>query len=654
MKNRYILLCFFALLCAWINNIFIMLAILALIYIYYFKQMGKSIYILLLIYLLPLMRIQLLPTTNEQPTKFEGKVVELKKNYVLVEVESQKVVVFGMDDVSMDDVVAWEGKYQKLSGIHSMNAFHFPTNMARRGIFYSSQAENHQILSHKVTLRNALYLKSNQIKDDKSMAFVQEMLFQFSQDEKSFLWVASGMHISYLAFALSKILSRFITRNSSKVLSFCVIAFLGYTTVFSAAILRMLCFQLVAFFMPKFSYQDRIGCGAFLCIMLAPYMAFNIALLLPLSFQLSRVFYREKAQNFKTSLLICIPFQLYFYHQCNVIQILLFRYIRKVYSLIYIAMLICTCFQFMLFTMPFFLWVEQACIFIENLGFNFFYAPPLLWMLIWVCSSIWMLEFNSFKSKVVLVLLMLFSQYPNYLNPFGEVTIIDVGQGDCALVRLPFQKGVMLIDVMGSLYKDVVSDIIVPNLKGKGIRHIDQVIITHDDMDHSGGLAQLQELIPVDKVITDKGALLDLGQLKVGDLTSNIKGDDANDNSLVPFFEIDNISYAFMGDISTQIELAILQEYPNLKIDVLKVGHHGSKTSSHPDFIHQSNPKLSIISSGRNNRYNHPNKEVLDTLKNEESTVLNTQFNGDVSIYFSKYFHFFKTAEQEFGIIKPR
>ena len=104
--------------------------------------------------------------------------------------------------------------------------------------------------------------------------------------------------------------------------------------------------------------------------------------------------------------------------------------------------------------------------------------------------------------------------------------------------------------------------------------------------------------------------------------------DNENDNSNVIYTEINGYKFMFMGDAGVQKENDILDKYNISKIDVLKVGHHGSKTSSSEDFINEINPKYSIISVGKNNRYGHPNKEVLDTLK--DSKIYRTDQDGSI------------------------
>lgn len=101
-----------------------------------------------------------------------------------------------------------------------------------------------------------------------------------------------------------------------------------------------------------------------------------------------------------------------------------------------------------------------------------------------------------------------------------------------------------------------------------------------------------------------------------------------NDNSSVIYTKLNNHKFLFMGDAGVGVEEDLIEKYNLQDIDVLKVGHHGSKTSSGKEFINEINPKYSIIGVGKNNRYGHPNKEVLNNLS--DSKIYRTDQNGSV------------------------
>lgn len=110
--------------------------------------------------------------------------------------------------------------------------------------------------------------------------------------------------------------------------------------------------------------------------------------------------------------------------------------------------------------------------------------------------------------------------------------------------------------------------------------------------------------------------------------------DNENDNSSVIYFNYYNYKFLFMGDASTEREKDILEKYNLKDVDFLKVGHHGSNTSSSEEFINSINPKYSLISVGKNNRYGHPNKEVLDTLN--DSKIYRTDQDGSIMFKIKK------------------
>ena len=269
------------------------------------------------------------------------------------------------------------------------------------------------------------------------------------------------------------------------------------------------------------------------------------------------------------------------------------------------------------------------------------------------------------KNKKVLILLLIFV-FILYINPnFNKnayVYFIDVGQGDSALIITENNKSI-LIDTGGKLsYKteswkqknkeyNLMSLSIIPFFKSMGLKKIDYLLITHGDYDHMGEAINLVNNIKIEKVIFNCGEYNDLEKelIKVLDKKkikyySCIKElnidknklyflqtkefDNENDNSNVIYTELNGYKFMFMGDASITTEKEILNKYNLLDIDILKVGHHGSKTSSSIEFINEINPKYSIISVGKNNRYGHPNDSVLDNL--QDSKVYRTDQYGSI------------------------
>ena len=243
------------------------------------------------------------------------------------------------------------------------------------------------------------------------------------------------------------------------------------------------------------------------------------------------------------------------------------------------------------------------------------------------------------------------------MNPNMIVTYIDVRQGDSTLIQLPYNRGVILIDTGGvknyidNTVNERVGENIVSYLNSLGLNKIDYLILSHGDFDHIGNFYIIQNKINIKNVVFNCGEFNDLEkeQIKVLEKKKikyyscikelNIDNrklyflqtkeyDNENDNSNVIYIELDGYKFMFMGDSGIEKEKDILDKYNISNIDVLKVGHHGSKTSSSKKFIDEINPRYVVISVGKNNRYGHPNKEVLNNL--ELSKIYRTDQDGSI------------------------
>ena len=242
------------------------------------------------------------------------------------------------------------------------------------------------------------------------------------------------------------------------------------------------------------------------------------------------------------------------------------------------------------------------------------------------------------------------------------VYFIDVGQGDSALIKTQNNKTI-LIDTGGKInYKvekwkvrnkefNLMTSNIILFFKSIGIKKIDYLLLSHGDADHSGYALELINNFKVKNVIFNCGFYNELEKKIINKLIENNIDyskcidkldidnnkvyflntkdfNNENDNSSVIYTKIDNYNLLFMGDASITTENEILSKYKLSDIDIFKVGHHGSNTSSSKQFIDKIKPKYSIISVGKNNRYGHPNKEVLDNLGN--SKIYRTDQDGSV------------------------
>lgn len=649
MNGSYLFIGLVTLLAIWVPYKWLLCVFLIGMLIFYWRHFKVKIAMLVLLLSLLLL---VFPKPIEPPMSKILKVHEVHTNYVIAQAGKTKALVYTDTPLGFDDIIQVSGNYESINTIHNINDFHFQTWLARRNIHYQIQNKNVRILKEGTSFRHRILSNIQKKKDQQAAAWLEAMLFGIHETELSYFITSSGMHIAFLMSALERFLTRYIHRQKAMLCVIVLSGCLGICTSFPTAIWRILCFRGIRLVFDRLSYKDQVGLGMVVLLRIFPYMAYELGFLLPVAFMLVGIFHRAKRPRWALSLSIMIPFQFLFFHSCNPISILIFPYLRKAYAFLYILCLLYGIFPYPYFTV-FFTWLSNALSTFETIGFESFYRVSFPWLLLWLVSLIHYIE-GERKAKYKLCILFLYTFFAPYLNPFGEIYIIDVGQGDCTLISLPYGQGVMLVDVMGSKYKNIPKDIIMEQLRMRGIRKIDTVLLTHDDYDHSGGLKELQECIPITQIITEKQEKGSIRNYEFPIVLYDYQHPDSNENSIITYFDFYGLRVLLMGDAGVEAEAELMKKYPKLEVDVLKLGHHGSKTSSSLPFLHQLQPSLALISAGRNNRYGHPHQEVLEHLKQEHITALMTPKEGGISIKFCKFFAFFKTASGEFGIIKHR
>lgn len=271
---------------------------------------------------------------------------------------------------------------------------------------------------------------------------------------------------------------------------------------------------------------------------------------------------------------------------------------------------------------------------------------------------------NKCKIIICLLIVLILINFIIYIYPQKlRIFFIDVGQGDSTLIITPDKKTV-LIDGGGSDSFDVGEKVLLPYLLDRRILKVDYVLISHFDTDHCGGILTIMEKVKVKNIIISEQAehsenyerfkklmihkKIRLIEVKKGDKikigrysefkilfpTSRLLSENPlNNNSIVAQFNYNNFKMLFTGDIEKLAEQQILKtEKAEIRADILKVAHHGSKTSSIPEFIKAVRPKIALIGVGKNNTFGHPNQQTIKNLENIKCRIYRTDLQGEIII----------------------
>ncbi|MEG2684590.1 MAG: MBL fold metallo-hydrolase, partial [Erysipelotrichaceae bacterium] len=374
---------------------------------------------------------------------------------------------------------------------------------------------------------------------------------------------------------------------------------------------------------------------------------------IPVCFSLFGMFTKYKRRSFIKSMLVLLPIQLCTYYRASILSILTFNIQRTLFAFNYLLSLLCIVFP--LLGRSILILNKSVSEFVNSLNLiNIVGRMNLLFLFIYLVLLFKYMNRYAKEDIVKIYCLVALIPYSCFLVPYTQIYFNDVGQGDCILIVEPFNMHTIMIDIAGNLKVNIPKTKLEPTLNALGINRIDTLFITHNDYDHSGGLKELKEIVNVKRVVTNKAEAetYRLGKIELHSLLNTIDFGNPNDNSIILYTVINGISYLFTGDISIAVEKKLMKEYPNLKVDVLKVAHHGSKTSSSQSFLGMINPKLAFISAGANNVYHHPNKEVMDNLKKQHTSYFISANSGALRIISLPYINFFNNVKYSIGIMK--
>ena len=594
---------------------------------------------------------------------------------------------FFKEKVNIGNSVIVKGKLVSPKNNTVPYLFNYKNYLYNKRVYYTLKIDSIKILNENsnpfIKLKNRVIKHVNSYKDSTYLyAFIlgktelisDEVLTSYRENGISHLFALSGLHVSIFSSILLFILKKLRFKEIlNYVIIFIFLLLFSFITGFSPSILRAtLLFFLLGInkvFYLNIRTLDILYLVFIILVIINPFIIYNLSFILSFTAAFFLIFSSDllKDKNyfvslFKVSLLsyfASLPLSIYYFGYTNLLGTIL--------NLVFVPLVSFVVFSLTLLTFiisKFYSILNITTNLLESLSllFNKFkiiiYFPSINLIFVFIYLSILML-YIKFKKKICLYLIMvllIFFKIRPYMDNNTYIYYIDVGQGDSILVVTPHLNKTILIDTGGIVsfnenYKsNIVKNKTIPLFRRIGINKVDYLFLTHGDYDHAGEANELLSNFCVKKVFINKGNINNIEKkinnkevlrlknfvidnIKVNSLNNNVFNNE-NDNSTILLFNIYDYKFLFMGDASIKTEEYLLNNYILPNVDILKVGHHGSYTSTSTDFINVIKPKYSVISVGENNMYKHPNKSVLDILDNTK--LFRTDVDGTIEVKISK------------------
>ena len=493
------------------------------------------------------------------------------------------------------------------------------------------------------------------------------------------LFALSGMQVGFFMDAFKKFLLRLgLTQEKLKWLTYPFSLIYAGLTGFSASVIRSLLQKLLAQHGVK--GLDNFALTVLVLFIIMPNFFLTAGGVLSCAYAFILTMTSKEGEGFRAvareSLVISLgilPILSFYFAEFQPWSILLtfvFSFLFDVVFLPLLSILFIMSFVYPVTQFNFiFEWLENIIRLVSQMASRpLIFGQPNAWLLILLLVSL-ALVYDMRKNIKRLAGFSLFIAGLFFLTKHpleNEITMLDVGQGESIFLRDMTGKTI-LIDVGGKAEPDKkVEDwqeksatsnaqrTLIPYLKSRGVDKIDQLILTNIEKEHVGDLLEVTKAFHVGEILVSKGSLiqkefvaeLQATQTNVRSVTAGENfpifgsylevlsprnmGDGSYDDSLLLYGKLLDKHFLFTGNLGNKGEKDLLQQYPNLQVDVLKVGQHGAKTSSSPAFLEKLKPQITLISVGKNNRAKLPHQETLSRLEVIKSKIYRTDQQGAI------------------------
>ena len=599
--------------------------------------------------------------------RYSGFITEVKDNYFIFSSSLEKFYVKeNNNDREIGDYVSIKGYKSELDFITLESGFDFKQYLNNKGIYSELKIEEIEVKFYNPIKIHKFKKDFLNKFDENPRGIIGAILFASSKDN-DFIEISSELHLMrlissstiYLSFFLMLIRKglSFVIKKENWCDAISLIFFTPYL-IFTFPKFLVIKFLLLKWILwinkyrlnKRFKYLEVVSASGIFFLLIDPHLALQDGFILTYFIPISSLFfrdtfrYKQKWKNyFVLTLLIYasfLPFSIKYYSEISILTIPLQLIFTPLYVILFIFSIVS------LIGIPIYKTIGGYVSFLNN-SLRFLspsivkiHVPPFdsVGILIYEIIFFILLFFISIKLKPITRILapIITISFTLYISPIFSyikdyVSFINVGQGDSTLIK--YKTSTILIDTGGNKYQDIAKEVLIPYFKKKQIYKIDLLITTHDDFDHSGAVNSLITNFTVNNYINDyrffpyslNGLIL---------TNYNVYPElwrEENDESLVIGFNLNNLNYLVMGDAPIKIERAIMKDNKYIPCDILKVGHHGSKTSTSDDFIKYLSPKVGVISCGKNNYYGHPHQVVIAILKKYHVEIRRTDLESTIT-----------------------
>lgn len=570
------------------------------------------------------------------------------------------------------DVLKTYGDISEFKNNTNFNLFNYKKYYEKQGIFYRLNIHKAEVLYKSKNLD--LIIKniiSKRIEKLDSASYLNSLILgnKYYLDNNIediyknlgviHIFSVSGMHIMFLVLILEKL---FKNRSNGSIIIFFIL-FLYYEIIGTVSVLRSLLFFIIKYLNDKYylniSKYKMIILTIFIMLFINIGYLYNIGFYYSIIVSSSLILFGNNKHKYISIPIICfivtLPLNLYISSEINLISIIANIILIPIFTLVvYPLAILTTIFNFLdIYLVLIIRIVEYLSTFIDKFSISLVFIKPSVYIIVFYYLLIILFLENN-KNIIFLLLLLILHYNYNFIFPSSYLLMFDVGNGDSFLISNNNYN--ILVDTGGNNY-DIANNITIPVIKSYGIRSLDLVILSHGDSDHVKEFIKIARKIEIKKVYINNNDINQLESVIIKYLEqNNVKYEkvsslidrkenltlhsrsydnkNENDSSILNYLILNNLKILFMGDASSYVEEQFVKDLNIKDIDILKVSHHGSKTSTSNIFLDYIKPKYSLVSAGRNNRYGHPKKEVLERLKS--SKIYRTDLDGSIEIKFSE------------------